>query len=218
MTSRQERADADRRTDAAFVERLRAGEDARDDAARHFHPRLVAQIRSRLGSRLDQSEPDDLAQACWLVFVEKYDPHAGRSIWAYLMGIAGRLLKKRLASGRRRPVEDYVEAELCDVDAPTPADEAADRELLAVRMRVVRQALAGMTARRREAFLAKWNPDAPPDWAKQLELRLGTPATRFTNAAAEATSILYDELERQGLLPEQQGRWAKRKAGTRDAG
>lgn len=75
-----------------------------------------------------------------------------------------------------------------------------------------------MTARRREAFLAKWNPNAPPDWARQLEARMGTPASRFTNAAAEATSILYGELERQGLLPEQQGGWGERKAGTRDAG
>lgn len=118
MAGKRERAEADRQVDAEFVRRLRAGEDVMDAAARHFHPRLVSQIRGRLGSRLDASEPEDLAQACWLVFLKKYDSHAGRSIWAFLMAVAGRLLQKRLATGRRRRVEEYVESELVDLEAP----------------------------------------------------------------------------------------------------
>lgn len=218
MADRRERAELDRQADAELVLRLRAGEDAWNDAARHFHPRLVHQIRKRLGDRLDPDEPEDLAQACWLVFVRKYDPNAGRSIWAFLMEIARRLLMKRFVASGRRRVEEYVEADLGDRDAPSPADVAAERELLRKRMDAVHGALTGMTARRREAFLAKWAPDAPADWARQMERRLGTPATRFTNAAAEATSIIYEELDRQGLLPGQQRQRSLREKGVNHAG
>ena len=165
--------------DDGLAERARRGDAAAWDALARRHMRRVVVALLAHGLRLDTAE--DLAQEAWLRLLERQ--RAGRLRELILPGLAiaqARLLAAESVrtAARHRRLALVGGAGVFDgngVDrAPGPAEQAEDRERLAV----VERALAGCPARARQIFVAVYGRAARPPAEVAIELGLSLQRVR----------------------------------------
>ena len=187
--------------DDGLAERARRGDTAAWDALARRHMRRVVVALLAHGLRLDTAE--DLAQEAWLRLLERQ--RAGRLRELILPGLAiaqARLLAaesvrtaarhRRLALAGGVGILGAFDANGID-RAPGPAEQAEDRERLAV----VERALAGCPARAREIFVAVYGRAARPP--AEVATELGLSVQRVRQSLCETRAQLRRALrEREG--------------------